>query len=203
MIPVHKRKKMESISDENDIEMNTTTTTPLISSDVLECISFRPLEPKDRGQIQQLHEEWFPVSYKDEFYDELVLHRMVNSGQELVTCAAVYQSTCDADAGNVPPSLPITTPTTASQEDFALSSCQQDSIVACIVGSMVDASRLSSDTVDSLLSDRSRYKRLFYIMTLGTVKFAEKSNGSCPRRSRMWNPLFACDYVQHGRDSFL
>ena len=147
-----------------DIEENVT---PLLSleSDPMASITFRPLEPKDRGQIQKLHEEWFPVSYKDEFYDDLVMHRMVNSGEELVTCAAVYQG--DQNDHDI---------AVQSPSDHSIwgqinghSGCG-DSIVACIVGSKVDASNLSGDTVDSLLSDPTRHKRMFYIMTLGTVK---------------------------------
>lgn len=33
--------------------------------------TFRSLQPSDREIIQQLHEEWFPVRYEPEFYQEL------------------------------------------------------------------------------------------------------------------------------------
>ena len=133
----------------------------------LSSIAYRPLQPQDRNQIKKLHEEWFPVSYKDEFYDDLVMHRMVNSGEELITYAAVYQEEdnddCDAQQQQQQQS-------STWEKINSPSSSQAQQIVACIVGSKVEASRLSRETVELLLSDPFRYKRMFYIMTLGTVK---------------------------------
>ena len=34
-------------------------------------VYFRPITSSDRRIIQTLHEEWFPVDYKDEFFDTL------------------------------------------------------------------------------------------------------------------------------------
>lgn len=154
-----------------DVEENATPLLQL-ESDPMASISFRPLEPKDRGQIQKLHEEWFPVSYKDEFYDDLVMHRMVNSGEELVTCAAVYQGDPNEhDAPESPSDHSIWGQINGQSTTTSSSSnSSRDSIVACIVGSKVEASHLSADTVETLLSDPTRHKRMFYIMTLGTVK---------------------------------
>jgi ribosomal protein S18 acetylase RimI-like enzyme len=173
---------------DNDIEKQTPFLT---STDPTKSLRFRPLEPKDREQIQKLHEEWFPVSYKDEFYDDLVIHRMVNSGEELITYAAVV---VDPDDETDSPQDHTATTTTTHNTTAANGSSQpqqnqhhqqqqqpmslweqinapssKDSIVGCIVGSKVDVNRLSSETVDLLLSDPTRYKRMFYIMTLGTV----------------------------------
>jgi ribosomal protein S18 acetylase RimI-like enzyme len=106
-------------------------------------ISFRQLETRDRSQIQKLHEQWFPVTYKDEFYDDLVLNRMVNSGEELYTCAAVVKS----------------------EETLA-----QEAIVACIVGSFIEVTNLSTETVQLLIADKTKHSQMFYIMTLGTIK---------------------------------
>jgi ribosomal protein S18 acetylase RimI-like enzyme len=109
-------------------------------------IRFRSFHEGDRDQVQELHNEWFPVSYKDEFYDELVHERMVNTGEKLFTCAAVYH-----------------------QDDCAESEQDEDYIIACIVGSLLDVARLDKDTASLLVSDPFQYKRVFYIMTLGTV----------------------------------
>jgi histone acetyltransferase MCC1 len=106
-------------------------------------ISFRSIQLSDRHQIQALHEEWFPVSYQTEFYDELVHSRMANSGNPLYTCIAVQKQSASAEG--------------------------DEGIAACVVGSFVDAGRLSAEMQNMLISDPERYSRLFYIMTLGTV----------------------------------
>ena len=40
-----------------------------------ETISFREILPQDRRRIQELFEEWFPVEYKEEFYEQLCNNR--------------------------------------------------------------------------------------------------------------------------------
>ena len=72
---------------------SATDASSLEPHSVLRRIAFRTLLPRDRAQVQELHEEWFPVRYKDAFYDDLVLQRMVHSGEELYTSAAVYRQT--------------------------------------------------------------------------------------------------------------
>lgn len=49
---------------------------PESSSQLLQSLHFRPIQPQDRQQIQALHEQWFPVRYHDEFYDSLVYGRL-------------------------------------------------------------------------------------------------------------------------------
>lgn len=49
----------------------------------------RSIQPQDRQIIQQLHEDWFPVLYQDEFFDELVHGRMIGSGDPLFTRLAI------------------------------------------------------------------------------------------------------------------
>jgi histone acetyltransferase MCC1 len=49
----------------------------------------RMIQPQDREIIQRLHEEWFPVLYQDEFFDELVHGRMIGSGDPLFTRVAI------------------------------------------------------------------------------------------------------------------
>lgn len=114
-------------------------------------ICYRPLNPADRDQVQELHKEWFPVVYKDEFYDELVLERMVNTGEKLFTCCITYEPDEETDDDD-------------DEEEV------EDYIIACVVGSLLDVSRLDKDTASLLISDPFRYKHVFYIMTLGCVE---------------------------------
>ena len=117
---------------DRDNDSSSSSNTPM-------SIRFRPIEPQDRLRIQELYEEWFPVVYQDEFYEQLVLHRMPHTGDPLYTCVAV-----DADDPD-------------------------DTVVACVVGAVVDAQKLNIASRRLLLSDQERYRRLFYIMTLGTT----------------------------------
>lgn len=54
---------------------------------------FRNILPSDRKVIEELHEEWFPVKYEEEFYNELVYGRMCHSGDPLYTCLAIHKTT--------------------------------------------------------------------------------------------------------------
>eukprot|EP00525_Craspedostauros_australis_P007645 CAMPEP_0198134678 /NCGR_PEP_ID=MMETSP1442-20131203/60199_1 /TAXON_ID= /ORGANISM="Craspedostauros australis, Strain CCMP3328" /LENGTH=466 /DNA_ID=CAMNT_0043795825 /DNA_START=307 /DNA_END=1704 /DNA_ORIENTATION=+ len=51
-------------------------------------VVFRTILPKDRVRVQHLHEEWFPVEYQSDFYDELVHQRMTRTGDPLFTSIA-------------------------------------------------------------------------------------------------------------------
>lgn len=70
---------------------NAELQSPLVRQQVppqpydLATLVFRPIAPRDRQIIERLHEEWFPVSYQSDFYDELVQGRMVHSGEPLYT----------------------------------------------------------------------------------------------------------------------
>ena len=115
-------------------------------------ILFRPLQEGDRDQIQSLHEDWFPVRYKSEFYDELVHHRMVNSGEELFTCAAVYEEEDQTMNGeNLEYDRQV-----GEEADK-----KDDFIIGCIVGSFVSISRLSEETTGLLVSETSDCTKLF------------------------------------------
>ena len=46
-------------------------------------IYFRPIQPCDRSIIQTLHEEWFPVDYKADFFDTLCSERKIMPGGAL------------------------------------------------------------------------------------------------------------------------
>lgn len=123
---------------ENDIEGGHRRSGPQSDGAV---VSFRPLCPDDRRVIQEYHEEWFPVRYDDEFFDELVKNRMVgNPRHRLYTQCACYEHGEDEEV-----------------------------MAACIVGSFGWARRLSPDLRDLIISDSLRFTKVFYIMTLGTV----------------------------------
>lgn len=147
-------------------------------------VSFRPFQASDREQVQELHEEWFPVRYKQEFYDHLVYQRMCNSGENLFTYAAVYHDDDDDDEDDNDDSddddddavQQIMNNKLEHAQGCSSSRCissqdkseNEDSIVACVVGSFVRVSHLDNTTTSLLISNPSRYTRLFYIMTLGT-----------------------------------
>lgn len=61
----------------------------------------RSIQPQDRQIIQKLHEEWFPVLYHEEFFDELVLGRMIGSGDPLFTRLAIDDENDQSIAGCV------------------------------------------------------------------------------------------------------
>ena len=115
----------------------------------LSDVYFRAVEPQDREQVQALHERWFPVKYEKAFYDALIHNKMAYSGEPLYTCVAVrkrYSHGYGDAAEN-----------------------HHEEIIACVVGSFVPTSKLSHRMQSLLVSDRQRFSRLFYIMTLGTV----------------------------------
>ena len=107
-----------------------------------EVVTFRPLQASDREEIQRLHEDWFPVDYKEDFYDGVVHNKMASTGQPLYTRVAVV-------------SCPET---------------QQERIIGCIVGAFVYVSKCKSKAVELMVPNPQRHTRMFYIMTLGIVK---------------------------------
>ena len=122
-------------------------------------ISYRPFREGDRDQLQELHKEWFPVTYKDEFYDELVYERMVNTGEKLFTCAIVYHDDDGMQQNSTSTQGSTESPTTPIEaSNSQLSDVEEDYIIACVVGSMLDVTRLDKETASLLVSDPSRYR---------------------------------------------
>lgn len=113
-------------------------------------VAFRPIEYKDKRRVRELHEEWFPVTYHDDFYEELANGRMASTGEPLFVMLAVVQRQ------NV---------TRGKHPAFD----EEEDIIGCIVGSFVSASSLSQSTQNLLAPNARRHNRLFYIMTLGCV----------------------------------
>jgi histone acetyltransferase MCC1 len=127
-------------------------------------ITFRKIHPTDKKQIQQLHEQWFPVKYLDEFYDDLVYERMTCTGDPLFTCVGTIPSfvssvedhdTTEAQLKSSSSSSPTTQP--------------EPVIVACVVGCFIKATTLSGQLQKLLITNSQKHQRLFYIMTVGTT----------------------------------
>jgi len=160
-------------------------------NDDAEVLYFRPLQPSDRTEIKALHEEWFPVSYTDGFYDSVVLNKLENGGAPLYSCVACAGRALDVECAtglfasklaweNLGASLGISDidqseshsicPVPSSQNNRGLHVDVKERIVGCIVGCFVGIERCNRDTVSRLIWNPKQHTRLFYIMTLGTTK---------------------------------
>ena len=128
-----------------------------------DVIRFRPLQETDREEIQRLHEDWFPVRYQEEFFNDVVHNKMKGLDHPLYSCVAVRVPNNDAG------------------------SARSERIVGCIVGSFVEVARCNSKSVELLVPNPQRHSRMFYIMTLGVVKdyrgkgLASSLVGECSR----------------------
>jgi ribosomal protein S18 acetylase RimI-like enzyme len=61
-------------------------------------IYFRPIKTEDRNVIQTLHEQWFPVDYKSDFFDGLCNDRiMPGTNQVLYSCVACFKELDDLE----------------------------------------------------------------------------------------------------------
>lgn len=79
-----------------DSRQHATTTMPSPPLRKSGALHFRDIQPCDRQQIQDLHEEWFPVRYQQEFYDDLVYGKMCHTGEDLYTKLAIHDNTIAA-----------------------------------------------------------------------------------------------------------
>ena len=186
LFDVESQPNLESIPNNNNNKNNKKRKTKKKK----EKIIFRSIQPSDREMIQQLHEEWFPVRYQSEFYDDLVHGKMYPTGDPLYTKVAVVvvimgddDDDDDDESENDRQDL----------DTIALSGSSRtppyypnDRIVACIVATMVPAHRLNrasrelllphsfqggrrTSTVSSTSTSTSSTASACYIMTLGTV----------------------------------
>ena len=156
-------------------------------------ITFRKIHPTDKKQVQQLHEQWFPVRYLDEFYDDLVYERMSTTGDPLFTCVGTIpvrmshslssssSSSSLVDNDDEPeeeqepeddydrnlPQISSSSPISDGLE--LLHPQQQEQIVACVVGCFIQATTLSGQLQTLLITNIQNHTRLFYIMTVGTT----------------------------------
>ena len=114
-----------------------------------EMFHFRPVVETDRKELQRLHEEWFPVRYKDSFYDSVVNNRIElseNSNRSDLSQLRLFTN---------------------------VATVHQDEIAGCVIGCMNHFSIFTngSDPFHSCELRRKLLPRgsteLFYIMTLG------------------------------------
>jgi histone acetyltransferase MCC1 len=153
----------------NTLTLFQDVTLPLPTTTV---IRFRPIQPKDRIQIQQLHEQWFPVQYQQEFYDDLCSHRrMCNSGHALYTMVATLPKIL-VDKTNTTTTTTSPTPQQQQEDECCTDECTSDErIIACLVGCILSAHKLNAKSRRLLVpAFPHQHSKLFYIMTLGTVK---------------------------------
>lgn len=93
-----------------------------------ETISFREIVPSDRSRIQELFESWFPVDYKDEFYDNLCNQRTMGD-QKLYTLLATI------------PLVDAKTPLAGETNDSHGNDGHR--IIACLLGCKLSARKLN------------------------------------------------------------
>jgi histone acetyltransferase MCC1 len=135
----------------------------------IQNVQFRTICPTDKIQIQQLHEQWFPVRYMDEFYDDLVYERMTGTGDPLFT--SVGYITTDSNSSSsccYSTTIPQQQQQQQQLEPWTMPSISTQ-IVACVVGCFVPASSLSGTLRNILIHNPHRHTKLFYIMTVGTT----------------------------------
>eukprot|EP00978_Attheya_sp_CCMP212_P031678 scaffold120601_cov51-Attheya_sp.AAC.3 len=197
-------------SDEKELQSSRTSLSKSCNGDAGGTIEYREVEPRDKEQIRALHDEWFPVKYKDDFYDELVFHRMAGSGEPLFSCvAAIRKDDTDTsdrseennklmleekheswdqvlanigirfeNRGNVSPDSQRSGQDMMIEnlsEDFYVDQSErgymkdQDQIIGCVTGTFIESNRCFKETAELLVPDPDRHRRMFYIMTLGTI----------------------------------
>lgn len=161
-----------NISNNSNNNINSSNWNHLSS---LSCdLRFRKILPRDRQRIQELHEEWFPVSYQSEFFDDLVYGKMCHTGEDLYTNVA---ATTPPPPGNLQQPEPHKTANGQanhqSHDDyphkFMSDNVVDDEIVACIVAALIPSTKLNSVSRQLLVPNHLRHSQVCYIMTLGTV----------------------------------
>eukprot|EP00349_Pseudokeronopsis_sp_Brazil_P003478 CAMPEP_0202973956 /NCGR_PEP_ID=MMETSP1396-20130829/55844_1 /ASSEMBLY_ACC=CAM_ASM_000872 /TAXON_ID= /ORGANISM="Pseudokeronopsis sp., Strain Brazil" /LENGTH=71 /DNA_ID=CAMNT_0049706975 /DNA_START=54 /DNA_END=266 /DNA_ORIENTATION=- len=45
-----------------------------------ERVEFRPLTAEDIAQVKDLHKEWFPLPYRDDFFDRILHPNTISEG---------------------------------------------------------------------------------------------------------------------------
>ena len=176
---LHTSSTAQNFQDLTDLMNSNSALQEISPPSSTTVIRFRRIEPKDRVQIQALHEEWFPVEYQQDFYDDLCLHqRMCHSGHALYTMVAVIskRDKNDIATSETPPPLSASTSTSSTsspppaQRDKDEIDTSDEQIIACLVGCVLSAHKLNATSRQLLVPDwPHRHSKLFYIMTLGTV----------------------------------
>mmetsp|Transcript_30112 Transcript_30112/g.36795 ORF Transcript_30112/g.36795 Transcript_30112/m.36795 type:complete len:319 (+) Transcript_30112:13-969(+) len=139
-------------------------------------VVFRPLKEGDKDTIRSLHEEWFPVRYKDDFYDSLITNKMAGSGEPLFSSVALLVPEDDEGKNESYEEGNGNTGDGASAIDIENGS---NRVIGCVVGSFVRSSRAPSEIGPLLIKNPHRHSQMFYIMTLGaTTEFRKMGLGT-------------------------
>jgi len=109
------------------------------------CYPQRGLQPSDRSELKRLHEEWFPVRYTEEFYNDIV-HNVIGKEKAPTWSSVAYEpgtaaesprpqhanptSSCGEETGTV------TTPGLDSN-----SAPSSDRMVGCVICQVVNESK--------------------------------------------------------------
>jgi len=90
----------------NKVKINNSNANKIKSNKQKGLIYFRPIQPADRTVIQTLHEQWFPVDYKSDFFDTLCAsnnnngnnkQRKIMPGNEPLYCCVACFRELDED----------------------------------------------------------------------------------------------------------
>lgn len=96
-------KSSHHVSQSNGISKQTETVGDVATSTIRRkrqrgIIYFRKIQPNDREAIQRLHEKWFPVDYKSDFFDGLCRERiMPGTSEPLYSCVACFKELSDVE----------------------------------------------------------------------------------------------------------
>ena len=90
VIAIERDNDNDDDNDDDDSNADVDDVDDVLHDDT--SISFRTILPEDRHNIQELFEEWFPVEYKPNFYDDLCNHQIMGT-QELYTLVATTTTT--------------------------------------------------------------------------------------------------------------
>eukprot|EP00569_Conticribra_weissflogii_P001300 CAMPEP_0171356896 /NCGR_PEP_ID=MMETSP0878-20121228/45964_1 /TAXON_ID=67004 /ORGANISM="Thalassiosira weissflogii, Strain CCMP1336" /LENGTH=345 /DNA_ID=CAMNT_0011862927 /DNA_START=71 /DNA_END=1108 /DNA_ORIENTATION=+ len=95
--PLNCRNSTDKLVSDTSSIKNASTPSPQKNGQK-GVIYFRSILPSDRSVIQVLHEEWFPVDYKDDFFDALCNERVMPvSGEPLHCCVACFKELSDIE----------------------------------------------------------------------------------------------------------
>jgi len=93
--------------NEVDIEAGTRPEDEAIFEEEDEILEWRPWHLADLVELKRLHEEWFPIRYKETFYSHACEQRVWNSTQPLFTavCSRIINRSEVSPPSNTPRAL--------------------------------------------------------------------------------------------------
>ena len=153
----------------------------------LSNLVFRLAEKEDRQKIRELHEDWFPVRYDDEFFEAIAkneedfdkdnsIEAEVNSERNRKKCiplcivATIDERSREDNRNNLVSSFSINDDSESDSlhSDLENGVNNKRKIVGCIVSVLIPSTRNRS--VHDLIIDNSElHSKVMYIMTVGTV----------------------------------